>query len=415
MTYVFFFATVDYQSFPPISGPALIRIHFIHTMSLTLSQQFQDLLKKTVSPLIILPTYPSRDALASAFALALFLKNNGKTATLASEHIDIHKEILSFLEQPENIITSIAGARDFVLAFNTSRNKILSVRTENAPDEVRIYLTPENGSIDPRDFSFIPAKFKFDLAIVIGSPDKEHLGKIYEENPDIFYEIPIVNIDNHPENELFGQINLVDITASSNAEILAETLEPADSKFFTEAVSESLLAGIISATESFQKRNTTPKALKLASRLMDKGADQQKIVRFLYKTQPLHLLKLWGRVMAQVKWNEELKLIWAFVTIEDLVQARARVEDLPDVLEKIKSNYSSAQLYMVLYLETNVLVRGVVKAHSSEALALFAERFKEGTLQGDTFSFALSVTTPEEASDIVINRLQDTLVRTENL
>jgi nanoRNase/pAp phosphatase (c-di-AMP/oligoRNAs hydrolase) len=384
-------------------------------MSLLPSQQFQDLLKKTVSPLIILPSYPSRDTVASAYALALFLKNTGKVVTLASEHIDADKDALSFLTQPDNTLTSIAGARDFVLAFNTSRNKILSVRTENTDDEVRVYLTPENGSIDPRDFSFIPAKFKYDLAVVIGAPDKEHLGKIYEDNPDIFYEIPIVNIDNHPENEQFGQINLVDITASSNAEILAEALESADPKFFTEMVSECLLAGIISATDSFQKRNTTPKALKLASRLMDKGADQQKIVRSLYKTQPLHLLKLWGRVMAQVKWDEDLKLIWAFVTIEDLVQARARVEDLPHVLEKIKSNYSSARLYMILHMETNALVRGVVKAHSSDALTFFTERFKEGMLHGDTVSFVIPANSQEEAEHVVMSRLQNTPASTETL
>jgi len=303
-------------------------------MSLTPAQQFQDLLKKTAAPLIILPAYPSRDAVASAYALALFLKNTGKIVTLAGEHIDTDKETLSFLTQPENILASIAGARDFVLSFNTARNKILNVRTETSAEEVRIYLTPENGSIDPRDFSFIPAKFKFDLAIVIGATDKESLGKIYEDNPDIFYEIPIVNIDNHPENELFGQVNLVDITASSDAEILADVLEKAAPSLFSEAISECLLTGIVSATDSFQKKNTTPKALQLASHLMDKGADQQKIIHSLYKNQPLHLLKLWGRVMAQVKWNEDLKLIWAFVTIEDLVQARAKVEDLPQVLEK---------------------------------------------------------------------------------
>lgn len=384
-------------------------------MSLTLSQQFHDLLKKTDSPLLILPSYPTRDAIASAFALALFLKNNGKTVTLASEHIDARREELSFLIQPDNVVTSITGARDFVLAFDTSRNKILSVRTEKSDDEVRVFLTPENGSIDPRDFSFIPAKFKFDLAIIIGSPDKESLGKIYEENPDIFYEIPIINIDNHPENELFGQINLVDITASSNAEILAETLEHDDSQFFTETVGESLLTGIITATDSFQKRNTTPKALKIASHLMDKGADQQKIIRALYKTQPLHLLKLWGRVMAQSKWDEELKLIWAFISIEDLVQARARVEDLPLVLEKIKGNYSSARLYMILSLEMNGLVRGVVKGNGNEALSFFAERFKEGELHGDTFSFVIPANTAEEAERAIISRLQQGSVAKETL
>ena len=383
-------------------------------MALTPFQQFQELLKKTVSPLILLPAYPSRDAVASAFALTLFLKNAGKEVTLAGEHIDADKAPFAFLAQPENTLTSITGARDFVLSFNTTRNKIINVRTENTEEEVRVYLTPENGAIDPRDFSFIPAQFKFDLVIVIGAPDKERLGKIYEDNPDIFYEIPIVNIDNHAENELFGQVNLVDVTASSTAEILADVLEKSAPNLFTEVVSEALLAGIIAATDSFQKRNTTPKALAFASHLMDRGADQQKIVQALYKTQPLHLLKLWGRVMGQVKWNENLKLIWSFVTIEDLVQARARVEDLPHVLEKIKSNYSSASIFLLLYPETGSLIHGIVKAASAEALHAFAEHFKEGALQGDIFSFALSANSLDEAEHIIIGRLQSILTPPDN-
>lgn len=379
-------------------------------MSLTPSKQFQDLLQKTSAPLILLPSYPSKDALASAFALVSFFKNVGKEAVLACENIDEYRNALIFLEQPYSMLSSIAGARDFVLTFSTLRNKILDVRTERDEEEVRIYLTPENGSIDPRDFSFIPAKFKFDLTIVIGAVDKEHLGKIYEENPDIFYEVPVINIDNHPENELFGQVNLVDITASSSAEIIAEILNNADTAIFTETVSESLLTGIISATESFQKKNTTPKALKIASHLMDLGADQQKIVRALYKTQPLHLLKLWGRVMAQVKWNEEFKLIWAFVTIEDLVQSRANANDLLLVLEKVKSNYSSAHFYMILSLETNGSVRGIVKAQNSDSLLSFSQHFQEGTLKNDTFSFTLSANTSDEAEHIILQKLKEPLL-----
>lgn len=285
----------------------------------------------------------------------------------------------------------------------------MNVRTETAPDELRIYLTPENGAIDPRDFSFIPAKFKFDLAIVIGSPDKEHLGKIYEENPDIFYELPLINIDNHSDNELFGQVNLVDITASSASEILAEILEKGVLGNINETVSESLLAGIISATESFQKKNTTPKCLQIASRLMDKGADQQKIIRAFYKTQPLHLLKLWGRVMAQVKWNEELKLIWTLVTVEDLVQSRAMVADLPRVLEKIRNNYASGNFFMMLYSEDPAHIKGLIKGSNTEGLMLLAERFKEATLQGDTLAFTLSANSLDEAEHLAIGKLQQLL------
>lgn len=379
-------------------------------MSLTPSAAFEELLKKTTAPLIILPSYPSRDAVASAFALAFFLKSAHREVFLAGENIASDKEALAFIGEPDNLLSSITGARDFVLSFSTVRNKIMNVRTETGADELRIYLTPENGAIDPRDFSFIPAKFKFDLAIVIGSPDKEHLGKIYEENPDIFYELPIINIDNHADNELYGQVNLVDITASSAAEILAEILEKNTRGTLDERVSESLLAGIIAATESFQKKNTTPKALQIASRLMDKGADQQKIIRSLYKTQPLHLLKLWGRVMAQVKWNENLKLIWAQVSVEDLVQSRAAAADLPRVLEKIRSNYSSGSLFMIMYPESQSRVKGLIKAANGEGLTLLAERFKEGELHGDTLEFTLSANSLDEAEHLAIAKLQDILL-----
>lgn len=375
-------------------------------MSLTPAQQFEELLKKTVTPLLILPQFPSRDAVATAFALAFYLKHIGKDAHLAGENILSDKETFAFIGEPDNLLPSITGARDFVLSFSTVRNKIMNVRTETGEDELRIFLTPENGAIDPRDFSFIPAKFKFDLAIVIGSPDKEHLGKVYEENPDIFYELPIINIDNHSDNELFGQVNLVDITASSTAEILADILNKSPLGKGSELVNESLLAGIISATDSFQKKNTTPKALQIASYLMDQGADQQKIIRSLYKTQPLHLLKLWGRVMAQVKWNEELKLIWALVSVEDLVQARASASDLPRVLEKIRGNYSSGNFFMILYPESATQIRGLIKAATNESLTLLAERFKEGTLHGDTLEFALAVDSLDQAERLTLEKIE---------
>ncbi len=379
-------------------------------MSLSSIQQFEELLKKSSVPLIILPTYPNRDAVATAFALAFYLKELGKDVHLAGENIATDKEAFSFIGEPENLLPSITGARDFVLTFSTTRNKILNVRTEKASDELRIFLTPENGAIDPRDFSFIPAKFKFDLAIVIGSPDKERLGKIYEENPDIFYELPIINIDNHSDNELFGQINLVDITASSTAEILADIIIKETAPAPSTRVNESLLAGIVSATDSFQKKNTTPKALHIASKLMDKGADQQKIIRSLYKTQPFHLLKLWGRVMAGVKWDENLKLIWALVTVEDLVQARASVADLPRVLEKIRNNYSSGSYFLMLYPESSTQIRGLIKTATHESLTLLTERFKEGTLHGDTLEFALAVKTLDEAETLTLEKIQRLLV-----
>jgi nanoRNase/pAp phosphatase (c-di-AMP/oligoRNAs hydrolase) len=374
-------------------------------MSLSPTQQFQELIRQSSAPLIILPSYPSRDAVATALALSFFLGNTGKEATLVGDNILSDKKPFTFVGEPTSVIPSITSAREFVLSFDTTRNRITDVRTEQSGNELRIYLTPERGAIDPRDFSFIPARFRFDLAIVIGSPDKESLGKVFEDNPDIFYEIPIVNIDNHSENELFGQINLVDITASSSAEILANALEGAAVGLVDERVSEGLLAGIIAATESFQKKNTTPKALRVASHLMGMGADQQRIVHELYKMQPLHLLKLWGRAMAQAKWDENLKLIWTPISIEDLVQSRSRNEDLPIILEKIRGSYAAASICMIIHPETATTVSGLVKASSHESLASFAERIGNCEWCGDMLRFTIVAANNDEAEHIILEKL----------
>ena len=382
-------------------------------MSLSPDQQFHDLIKKSSHPLIFLTPYPSRDDIASALALSLFIERLGKSVTLAADRIETTLNELSFVARPKETLSALSGARDFVLSFNTSYNKILGVRTAQEGDEYRIYLTPEKGTIDPRDFSFIPAHYRFDAAIIIGAPDKERLGKIFEDNPDIFYEVPLINIDTSSQNELFGQINLVDITASSKSEIIAELLERTVPTFITEPIAEALLAGIMSATESFQKKNTTPKALKAAASLIGHGADQQKIVRTLYRTEPLPLLKLWGRALSHVRWDEKHKLILAPVSLEDLVQSRAHTHDLSLVLEKIRGSFSLATTFVLFFQESPVSIRVLLRCHNTETLNKLHDSLPESEIQGETLAFSLAATSLETAETSLQSHLIPFLDQTE--
>lgn len=352
-------------------------------MSLTKEAQFLELLKPAQHPLILLPSLPGRDAMASGIALSLFLTALGKRPTLAAEHIDERRADLAFLVWPETVLPTISGARDFVLSFNTEHNAILDVRTERFEKELRIHLTPEHGTIDPRDFSFILAKYKFDVVITIDAPDKESLGKLYEQNPDIFYEVPIINIDRHGSNEQYGQLNLIDVTASSASEIVAHYIETVGQEFIDTAVAEALLTGIMSATDSFQRKNTTPKTLQLASALMGHGADQQKIVKNLYKTQPLHILKLWGRIMGNIRTNDTLRFMWAPVTLEDLVESRSKSEDLPVVLDKIRTNYAGATVFALFFKESAATLRILLKAQQEDQLEQLHSIFTDSHITGD--------------------------------
>jgi phosphoesterase RecJ-like protein len=373
-------------------------------MSLVPQEQFKQFLDKSQDVLILIPENPSGDAVGSAWALYFFLEKKGAQATVAfSNHL---ADKYSFLPKPEKMLTEISGARDFVLSFDTTYNKIQGIRTEKTADKFNIYLTPEKSTLNPKDFSFILAQFKYDLIIVLDSPDLERLGKIYEKNPDLFFEVPIINIDHRSDNDNFGQINLIDTTASSCSEILSIALEQVSSSLIDKNIADCLLAGIISATESFQKKNTTPRALLAAATLMDKGADQQTIIRWLYKTQPLHILKLWGRAMSKLSLDEQTKLVWTNLSVEDFVQSRASQNDVLLILEKLQENYSDGKIFMALYNDTPNSTLANIKSTDQELLKKM-NSFFVGNLTRDILEIKLPTSNLVEVGESIVKKIKE--------
>lgn len=372
-------------------------------MSLKPQDQFKKFLEDSKEVLIMIPENPSGDAVGSAWALYYFLEKRGLVPTIVlSNHFSPK---YSFLPKPERTIEEILGARDFVLSFDITNNKITHARTEEKDNRFNIYLTPEKGSIDPRDFSFILAQFKYNLIIVLNSPDLEKLGKVYESNPDLFFEVPIINIDHKSNNENFGQINLIDILSSSTCEILSGLMEEFDAELIDEKVANCLLSGIISATDSFKKKNTTPKTLLVAASLMDKGANQQEIIRWLYKTQPLNILKLWGRAMAKLKWNEKARVVWTELSVEDFVQSRTNPADTVSILEKLCESYSEAKIFMALRNDTpaSSIVQLQI-THFETAKRVHA--LLGGTLHGDIIEFTIDSENLSQAGEDIAKKLE---------
>jgi nanoRNase/pAp phosphatase (c-di-AMP/oligoRNAs hydrolase) len=373
-------------------------------MTLEPREQFKNFLEKSEEILILIPENPSGDAVGSAWALYFFLEKSGKNPTIAfSNHLS---QKYSFLPKPTRIETEISGARDFILQFNTTHNKISNIRWEEKDNNLDLHITPEKGTIDPRDFSFILAKFKYDLIVVLDSPDLQRLGKLYEKNPDLFFEIPVVNIDHRSNNENFGQINIVDVTLSSCSEILSNILESISPAFIDKTIADCLLTGIISATDSFQQKNTTPKSLLAAATLMDKGADQQEIIRWLYKTQPLHILKLWGRAMAKLRWDEKTQLIITDLSVEDFVQSRANINESVSILEKLQENYSEGRIFVLLYNDTPSSIVAKIKTISPDLLKNIHQHL-DGTLYRDVLEIKLATGNLEEASELLSKRIQE--------
>jgi phosphoesterase RecJ-like protein len=65
----------------------------------------------------------------------------------------------------------------------------------------------------------------FDAIIICDCGDLQLIGKFLNEHEDLFNSTPIINIDHHNRNKMFGGYNLVDTNASSTCELVYRIIE----------------------------------------------------------------------------------------------------------------------------------------------------------------------------------------------
>jgi len=123
----------------------------------------------------------------------------------------------------------------------------------------------------------------------------------------------IINIDHHPDNKLFGNLNLVKASASSAAEIIYDLAKFSNFKISSQTAMYLLIA-ILSDTGGLRFDNTTAEVLRLTANLIDYGVDYVQIMKSLFYSKPLSLLKLEGEIIEK-RLKSELsgKLIYALL------------------------------------------------------------------------------------------------------
>ncbi len=179
----------------------------------------------------------------------------------------------------------------------------------------------------PPSLAFLPGSNKiqadiiqqdFDLLITFGCSTLNRTG-----NPNILnLKSKILNIDHHPDNSQFGQVNIVDHKKSSVAEIIYDFFI-FNSWSITKDIATCLLTGIITDTGSFMHSNTQSSTLKAAGQLMRKGARANKISQFAYKNKSPQILKAWGKALKNSFYDDKHKIIYSVMTEGDLAEFTA--------------------------------------------------------------------------------------------
>jgi len=377
-------------------------------MSLNIQQQIFEQIKNSQKILIVFKQNFSGDALSSSLAIFLLLQKLKKQADIVCHDFVLPKNF-AFLPELNQIKPQLSGLKNFVISLDLTQGKIKNFSYDVKDNLLNIYLTPASGSFAEKNISFKPGNYKYDLIIALDTDNLEALGDIYEKNTDFFYSTPIINIDHNPENEQYGQINLVEITKTSTAEIIFDLLDDYDIKLLDQDIANCLLTGMIAKTRSFRSPNVTPRALNIASQLILNGAERDLIIQHLYRTKSINTLKLWGKVLARLKNDASYKMAWSYLTQKDFIELNIQNPDLSEVIEELLTSAPEAEIIILFYENEKKTITGLVYTSKNYDSLYLAKAFNPSgskTLATFEINNADLIKAGQEVIESIKNNLQ---------
>ncbi len=218
---------------------------------------------------------PDGDAIGSAFAMALALRAMGKEATVVTDAIP-------------------------------------PVFLQPFPEVAGITITTELGE-------------PFDAALIMECSDLARTGvKGLDKSP-------VMNIDHHPGNKVYGAVNWIDESAAACGEMVF-TLIQALGVPLTKDIATHIYLAVLTDTGSFHFSHLSPRTYEVALRCVEAGADPQWIARTHYDSNSLSRVRIFGAVMNGMVIVDEGRVALLSITRKTMEEMRGTSDDLEGLI-----------------------------------------------------------------------------------
>ena len=176
---------------------------------------------------------------------------------------------------------------------------------------------------------------KPDLYVFADAAGIDRVGALYEDDPGRFEGVPLVNIDHHGTNPMFGTVNYVVGDASSTSGLMYQLLSKMGAPIDADTAT-ALLFGIVGDTGSFRNGATTPGSLSTASELLRLGADHQTIAFQLFECKTFQAARMWGRVVGSIQRDKERGMVFGCLSQEALREEGATPDEAEGIVEYLR-------------------------------------------------------------------------------
>jgi bifunctional oligoribonuclease and PAP phosphatase NrnA len=146
----------------------------------------------------------------------------------------------------------------------------------------------------------------------------------------------VINIDHHHDNTRFGTINLVDVNASSTAEILYD-LAGILGVELTPEIANALYVGLVTDTGKFMYENTDARSHRMAAGLIEAGVPVNDVYRRLYEHSPIEKLKLLAHALDRIELRDGGRLAVTYISTEDYASTGASEALTEGIIDHVRT------------------------------------------------------------------------------
>ncbi|MQA31311.1 MAG: bifunctional oligoribonuclease/PAP phosphatase NrnA [Luteitalea sp.] len=160
----------------------------------------------------------------------------------------------------------------------------------------------------------------FDAAIVMECGDLTRTGVTGLER---FF---VINIDHHPGNSGYGQINWFDASAAACGEMVFDLVKAMGVPLTLEIATHVYLA-ILTDTGSFHYSGITPRTFEICREVVEAGVNPVMVARNVYDSNNMGRLKLFGAVLSAMQIDRSGRIAIVYLDHEMARAAGGTYED----------------------------------------------------------------------------------------
>jgi len=235
------------------------------------------------------------------------------------------------------------------------------------------FLLPQGAGADRSD----RAAREIESADVVVVLDISELSRLGDLARSITRSQAVACIDHHvSQGSLPAGPRLVAPEAAATAELVVD-LASAVGWLLPPAAARALYVGILTDTGGFRFANATPRALRVAGALLERGVDPESIYESVYASAPEGRIRLLVEVLDTLVVEREHGLAWVTVPPDALQRHRATADDLDGIVEYPRS-IAGVRLALLFRQLANGRVKVSFRSLGDVDVAELAHRFGGG-------------------------------------